>query len=100
MQQRTTKLGTNKCACTDKQLCAFHDPRPLNDVTEGNSNSMPTREENAARLQQDEDTYSETLSPEERRAVDQLRHRGFAVIIWTPEELDGATPSKVEDRSV
>jgi hypothetical protein len=44
--------------------------------------------------------YDNSLSPEERQHVDALRHRGFAVIIWTPEELDGATPSKVEDRSI
>lgn len=29
-----------------------------------------------------------------------LRAEGFAVIIWTPEELKAANPRRVEDRSV
>lgn len=27
-----------------------------------------------------------------------LRHRGFAVVIFYPEELNGADPRRVEDR--
>lgn len=29
-----------------------------------------------------------------------LRERGFAVIVWTPEELRNAVPHKVEDRLI
>lgn len=29
-----------------------------------------------------------------------LRHLGYAVIIWTPAELEDADPRRVEDRSV
>lgn len=29
-----------------------------------------------------------------------LRNEGYAVIIWSPGELDGAKPSKVEDRCI
>lgn len=40
------------------------------------------------------------MTPEERDVVEKLRHKGFAVIIWTPEELAGVKPRHVEDRSV
>lgn len=36
----------------------------------------------------------------EGRSVDVLRHSGHAVIIWTPQELQGVNPRKVEDRSI
>lgn len=29
-----------------------------------------------------------------------LRDRGFAVTVWTPEELDGLDPEEVEDEMV
>jgi|APGre2960657404_1045060.scaffolds.fasta_scaffold72700_3 hypothetical protein len=30
----------------------------------------------------------------------QMRDAGYAVIIWTPEELNGAHPSDIEDGSI
>ena len=33
-------------------------------------------------------------------ALQELRSAGYAVIIWSPSELKGVSPSKVEDRSV
>lgn len=29
-----------------------------------------------------------------------LRDEGYAVVVWSPDELEGATPSMVEDRSI
>lgn len=40
------------------------------------------------------------MTPEERVVIAELRSRGFAVIVWTPEELAGASRKHVEDRSV
>jgi hypothetical protein len=40
------------------------------------------------------------MTPEEQAVIAELRNRGFAVIIWTPEELAGANRRHVEDRSV
>lgn len=40
------------------------------------------------------------MNAEQRQVVADLRHQGYAVIIWTPEELKGANPRRVEDRSV
>jgi hypothetical protein len=40
------------------------------------------------------------MTPEEKAVVSELRSRGYAVIIWTPEELAGASRKHVEDRSV
>jgi hypothetical protein len=40
------------------------------------------------------------MTPEERVVIADLRSRGFAVIVWTPEELAGASRKLVEDRSV
>lgn len=40
------------------------------------------------------------MTPAEREVIAELRSRGFAVIIWTPEELAGASQKHVEDRSV
>lgn len=33
-------------------------------------------------------------------AIRELRSEGWAVILWTPEELNGVDPSDVEDQSV
>ena len=33
-------------------------------------------------------------------AILELRAEGWAVILWTPEELNGAHPSDVEDQSI
>jgi hypothetical protein len=40
------------------------------------------------------------MTPEERAVIESLRSQGFAVIVWTPEELAGASRKHVEDRSV
>jgi hypothetical protein len=37
------------------------------------------------------------MTPEQIDAIDELRAAGFAVTVMTPDELDGASPSKVED---
>jgi hypothetical protein len=33
-------------------------------------------------------------------AIRELRAEGWAVILWTPEELNGVHPSDVEDQSI
>lgn len=40
------------------------------------------------------------MNEEQTRICQELRHAGYAVIIWTPEELRDANPRKVEDRSI
>jgi hypothetical protein len=40
------------------------------------------------------------MTPEERVVIADLKSRGFAVIVWTPEELAGASRRHVEDRSI
>lgn len=40
------------------------------------------------------------MTPEQTEAIRQLRSQGFAVIIWHPEELEGANPRQVEGRSI
>lgn len=34
------------------------------------------------------------------KAIRELRDAGWAVILWTPEELNGVNPSHVEDMSI
>lgn len=43
---------------------------------------------------------NEEPTPEEQQALNALRFRGYAVIVWSPDELAGVDPSKVEDRSI
>ena len=40
------------------------------------------------------------ISESERESLASLRFKGFAVIVWNPEELGTADPRKVEDRSI
>ena len=40
------------------------------------------------------------MTTEQQRAIDDLRDAGYAVIVWTPEELGSAAPHRVEDRSI
>lgn len=40
------------------------------------------------------------LTQEQLEVIRQLRDEGYAVIVWTPEELGDADPSHVEDRSI
>lgn len=40
------------------------------------------------------------MTEEQRKVLADLRHEGYAVIVWTPEELREADPGRVEDRSI
>lgn len=42
------------------------------------------------------------LTPEDRQAIESLRERGFAVIVWTPEEIEkfNVSPFDIEAASV
>ena len=40
------------------------------------------------------------LTDKEQSVLRALRDRGFAVIVWTPEELGDVNPESVEDASI
>jgi hypothetical protein len=40
------------------------------------------------------------LTKEETKMIQNLRARGFAVIVWTPEELEGVCPKHVQEESL
>jgi hypothetical protein len=40
------------------------------------------------------------MTEEQLKVVRDLRHKGYAVIIWTPEELADVSPRHVEGRLV
>jgi len=40
------------------------------------------------------------LTNTQREVVEQLRSEGYAVIIWTPDELGNASAKDVQDRSI
>ena len=40
------------------------------------------------------------LTNEEKEMLRSLRGRGFAVIVWTPEELGDVSPEDIEDVSI
>lgn len=40
------------------------------------------------------------LTEHETEVIRGLKHRGFAVIVWNPDELGQANPTRVEDRSI
>jgi hypothetical protein len=40
------------------------------------------------------------LNEAQIKTLIELRNQGFAVIIWTPEELNGAHPTDIEDASI
>lgn len=40
------------------------------------------------------------MTASQLKAIRELRAEGWAVILWTPEELNGVDPSDVEDHSV
>lgn len=40
------------------------------------------------------------MTKEEREVIRSLRDRGYAIIIWAPEELAEADPGQVQDRSI
>ena len=48
----------------------------------------------------DQIEHDDHIYVHETEALESLRHRGFAVIIWTPSELKFASRRHVEDRSV
>jgi hypothetical protein len=39
------------------------------------------------------------LTKAQKKVIDQLRDAGFAVILWTPEELQGTSPITMEGES-
>ena len=47
-----------------------------------------------------DETCTAVLSKQQQEVLQELRHQGYAVIVWSPEELDSANPRRVEDRSV
>jgi hypothetical protein len=40
------------------------------------------------------------MTPSQLAAIRELRAEGWAVILWTPEELNGVHPSDIEDQSI
>ena len=40
------------------------------------------------------------LTDEEQAVLRGLRNRGYAVIVWTPEELGDVNPESVEEASI
>ena len=40
------------------------------------------------------------MTASQLKAIRELRDAGWAVILWTPEELNGADPSDIEDGSI
>ena len=40
------------------------------------------------------------MTSEQLKTIRDLRAEGWAVVLWTPEELNGAHPSDVEDMSI
>ena len=40
------------------------------------------------------------MTEEQKKAIKELRHAGYAVIVWTPEELGEADAKRVQDRSI
>lgn len=43
---------------------------------------------------------NEEITPEEQQMLNALRSRGYAVIVWSPDELAGVNRRMVEDRSI
>ena len=40
------------------------------------------------------------MNESQDKSLQELRHAGYGVIIWTPEEIGDANPRKVEDRLI
>jgi hypothetical protein len=40
------------------------------------------------------------MTEAQRKVLAELRSEGYAVVVWSPEELRGANPSRVQDRSI
>jgi hypothetical protein len=45
-------------------------------------------------------TAEQVKIKEAMKRVEFLRDLGYAVIVWTPDELRGVDPARVEDRSI
>ena len=43
---------------------------------------------------------SEGVTPNQLKVLKEMRDAGYAVIVWSPEELGSASPDKVQDRSI
>jgi hypothetical protein len=39
------------------------------------------------------------MTKDQEKAIEALRDEGYAIIVWTPEELNGVSSVRVEDRS-
>lgn len=51
-------------------------------------------------VKEEEPEVIHCITEQENAAIASLRDRGYAVIIWTPEELRDAPPGRVEDRCI
>ena len=40
------------------------------------------------------------MTAEQQRIIRELMNEGYAVIVWSPEELEGASAKHVQDRSI
>jgi hypothetical protein len=40
------------------------------------------------------------MEPHQRLAIEELKREGYAVIVWTPDELDGIDPYEMECHSI
>ena len=40
------------------------------------------------------------MTPEQDKVILELQRAGYAVIVWTPDELGSANPRRFEDRSI
>jgi len=43
---------------------------------------------------------AKNLTEQERKTINKIRNKGFAVVVFTEEELNGASQEHVEDRLV
>jgi len=40
------------------------------------------------------------VTNEQKNVIETLQDEGYAIIVWTPDELGDAPPFRVEDRSI
>jgi len=40
------------------------------------------------------------MTKEQMKVINDLRHEGYAIVIWTPDELEGASAKRLEERSI
>ena len=41
-----------------------------------------------------------TMTKEQSKTIQDMRHEGYAVVVWNSEELRGVDPIRVEDRMI